>query len=391
MTPKELTYLIEQYAKGGISPEKRAELEAFLSNLDMEVIPDDLIKDWLEQSKTVSPPIGFETTTQSHLDKIFSTDKNLDFSTDSNLQQSVGKPRVHRLHFLKTAWVRYAAAIIILFGIGAYLWNTTQKKNPQITEAKPAPVQHDIQPGKDRAILTLSNGQQVVLDKAASETIKDGTLSIENNDGQLIYKKGDKVAMNTMSTPKGGQYQLTLADGTKVWLNAASSITYPTAFTGTSREVTVTGEAYFQVTANAKQPFHVKTSDETITVLGTEFNVNTYEVMKTSLVTGSVKIGAAVLKPGQAYSSGKVSNTNIDQDIAWKNGYFSLEGKSVREIMQELSRWYDIEVVYDEGVADQELAGKIGRNLNLSDVIDGLQKLGIKLRIEGTRRVVVVR
>jgi transmembrane sensor len=392
MTPKELTYLIEQYTQGSISAEEQAALEAFLANVDMQVISDDLVKEWLEQSKTVNPPIGFEATIQSHLHTIFSADKNLDYSNDSNLNEVITTPPVHRVHFLRTAWVRYAAAIIIILSTGAYLWNTQQKDKPLITETKRVPVKNDILPGSDRAVLTLSTGQQVILDSAASETIKDGTLSIKNNNGQLIYKQGDRVAMNTMSTPKGGHYQLTLADGTKVWLNAASSITYPTAFVGTLREVSITGEAYFEVTRNPKQPFVVKTSKEAVTVLGTSFNVNAYAdepAMKTSLLEGAVKVGNSFLRPGQAYLNGKVVPTNLDQDLAWKNGAFNFQGMDLTAAFRLLGRWYSVDVEYSGALPTKKIRGEIGRNLSLSEVLKTLSELGIHTRIEGTTLVVL--
>jgi transmembrane sensor len=299
-------------------------------------------------------------------------------------ESSAGK-YVHRVHLLKTAWVRYAAAIIVLFGIGAYLWNTGQKRAPASTaETSAKVVKNDIRPGSDRAVLTLSNGEQVQLNRATAETIHDGTLSIENNKGQLIYTQTDMVATNTMSTPKGGQYQLTLADGTKVWLNAASSITYPTAFTGTSREVSITGEAYFEVARNPQQPFIVKTPKDEITVLGTEFNINAYHdeaSVKTSLIDGSVKISNVTLKPGQAYTNGTVVITNLEQDVAWKNGIFNVENLTVEQAMRQISRWYNVEIIYDNGPIKTRLSGKIDRNLTLMDLLQGLEGMGATFKL----------
>jgi transmembrane sensor len=304
---------------------------------------------------------------------------------------SLGNRAAHRLHFLKTAWVRYAAAIIILFGIGAYLWSTTETQTPPITKTRQVPITNDRLPGSDRAILTLSTGKQVQLNRGTAETILDGTLSIENSNGRLIYKQGDKVAINTMSTPNGGQYQLTLADGTKVWLNAASSITYPTAFAGTSREVSITGEAYFEVTRNHKQPFIVKTLKEEVTVLGTSFNVNAYAeepAMKTSLIQGSVKVGKVVIRPGYAYINGKVIPTDIEQDVAWKNGAFNFRNVDTEAAFRQLARWYNVEVRF-AGAVPSKLGGKIGRDLNLSQVVKALEDIGIHTRIEGNTMVVL--
>jgi transmembrane sensor len=294
--------------------------------------------------------------------------------------------RVHRVHFLKTAWVRYAAAILIILGIGAYLWNTEQKKTPASTaEASAKAVKNDVAPGSTKATLTLSNGQTVDL-TLETGVIKESGANIQNENGRLEYGKADKVVFNTMSTPRGGQYQLTLPDGTNVWLNAASSITYPTAFTTSTREVTITGEAYFEVRKNTAKPFVVKTQKEDITVLGTEFNVNAYAnepAMKTSLLEGSVKVGNSVLRPGQAYVNGTIIITNVQQDVAWKNGVFNFEGADLRTVMRQLERWYDIEVKITGTPKPGRFRGKLYRNLTLNQITNILNEMDITFRTEG--------
>jgi transmembrane sensor len=306
--------------------------------------------------------------------------------------QTIGSTSiVHRVHFLKTAWVRYAAAIIILFGVGAYLWNTQQKEKPLITESKPAPVKNDISPGSTKATLTLSDGRKVELTPATG-TIEESGTNIQNTNGRLEYGKADKVVFNTMSTPRGGQYQLTLPDGTNVWLNAASSITYPTAFTSNTREVTITGEAYFDVRKNPSKPFIVKTPKEKITVLGTQFNVNAYSdepVMKITLTQGSVMVADKKLKPGQAYVNGSITSTNIAHDLAWKNGFFAFEDADINTIMRQLSRWYDVQVKYAEEIPVGEFSGEIGRNLTLSQVMKVLSKVRINFKIENNTIIIL--
>jgi hypothetical protein len=319
----------------------------------------------------------------------------------------------HRIHFLKTAWFRYAAAILLIItGVAIYYnsLNSSASHNNKVVHTVPPAAPNDILPGTNRAVLTLSNGQKVELDSATSETITDGTLSIKNIDGQLVYASGDApgtalpgatgegptagsaTALNTMTTPKGGQYQLTLADGTKVWLNAASSITYPTAFKDKTREVSITGEAYFEVAKNATQPFIVKTREDDIRVLGTQFNVNAYEnenATKTSLIEGSIKINGKTLKPGQAFTNGTIVRTNIDQDIAWKNGSFDFNGLSLEVVMRQLSRWYDVDVSYEKNVPDIRLWGSMGRDLTLSQVLEVMKATGVRYRIEGRRLVIL--
>ncbi len=208
---------------------------------------------------------------------------------------------VHRVHFLKTAWFRYAAAIaILIIGITVYYtFSHTPQPENKVANTTPPSVSNDVMPGSDRAVLTLSNGQQVVLDSTTSATIEDGKLSIENHQGRLSYNDAHVYALNTMTTPKGGQYQIVLADGTKVWLNAASSITYPRLFPTRLEKFPSRERAYFEVAKNEAKPFHVKTPKETVEVIGTHFNVNAYTdeaATKTSLLEGKVKIGDQVLQ-----------------------------------------------------------------------------------------------
>ena len=223
---------------------------------------------------------------------------------------------------------------------------------------------------------------------------------------------GDEVLMNTMQVPRGGQYQLTLPDGTKVWLNAASSISYPTAFTGRERKVTIMGEAYFEVAKKPGMPFHVKIGDRAeVLVLGTSFNVNAYENeadIRATLLDGSIKIErkekGLVLTPGQqaqlsagppATAAGGtirvVDHADIDKVMAWKNGYFNFDDTHFNEAMRQLERWYDIEVVYENGIPDIPLGGETSRNLKLSDLLKGLKGAGVNFRLEHGRRLVVLR
>jgi ferric-dicitrate binding protein FerR (iron transport regulator) len=310
---------------------------------------------------------------------------------------------------LKSHWLRYAAAIIILFGIGAlFFLNKTSKP---IENPKDAVVtKKDVAPGREGAILTLEDGSTMVLDSLGNGVIADqnGTKVILRN-GQLIYEKAAdhvKVAYNTMTTPRGRQFQLVLPDGSKVWMNAASSLRYPIVFTGNERKVEVTGEVYFEVSPNKKMPFKVKVNDETeVEVLGTEFNVNSYKnenSINTSLLKGSVRIthgkDIVVLKPGQ---QGQVQNGSVqapikvvqdvdmDKVMAWKNGVFDFEDATLEEVMRQLERWYDIEVVYEKGVPALEFVGKMGRDLNLSDVLRGLEVSEVHFTIEEGRKLIV--
>ncbi|MBO9573883.1 MAG: FecR domain-containing protein, partial [Chitinophagaceae bacterium] len=249
-------------------------------------------------------------------------------------------PRVHRVHFLKTAWFKYAAAILLIIGVGTYLWNNNKTTEKKTASAEAPGAKVDALPGGNKALLVLGDESVINLDTVAEGQIaKQGSSDVlKLANGEIIYTgagtgKGE-VFYQKLITPRGGQYQVTLSDGTQVWLNAASSIRFPNIFTGATREVEVTGEVYFEVRTNAKVPFIVKTGNEQVTVLGTSFNINSYkdEPGKISLVEGSVKVNTVILKPGEAYTNGKIITTNVDQDIAWKNGFFSFTDANIKSV-----------------------------------------------------------
>ncbi len=315
---------------------------------------------------------------------------------------------IHRRHFWSRGIIRYAAAVIILFGMGAYLYTTLTKNHAAAptTTLKPDIVKNDVLPGRQGAILTLSDGKTVVLDSLGNGIVANqaGTQVLLEN-GNLTYNASNagEVSFNTMSTPKGRQFLLLLPDGTKVWLNAASSITYPTAFIGRERNVKITGEAYFEVVKNSRQPFKVKINDAAeIDVLGTHFNVNAYAneaSIKTTLLEGSVRINASkrqqTMVPGQQAQikqDGNITTINavdIAQTMAWKDGVFNFDGASLKEVMNQLERWYDIDVVYEKNIPDIGFFGKISRKASLSSVLKGLADAKVNFRIEEGRRLIV--
>ncbi len=388
-----ITTLLEKFANRWAS---RQELEQLLT-LVKQNQHDEAVVSFIEQQLASFEPDNAEEIQ-------FWQERFVHFRERFGDSKPVTQP-VHRVHFLKTVWFRYAAAIIILFGVGAYLW-TDNKKNTQ----QPVVAQQtiDIAPGKDGAILTLADGSQVVLDSLGNGVIalQNGSQAVIKN-GELVYdvtgKSTGDVTYNTMSTPKGRQYQVTLPDGTKVWLNAASSIRYPTLFTGKERQVEIKGEAYFEVQPNKKKPFIVTISpadgvrresdNYKIIVLGTSFNVNSYldELsVKTSLLEGSIKINNSILKPGQAYVNGEVMATNIEQDIAWKNGLFNFNGLTFEEIMRQLERWYDIEVTYEHNkIPNKRLAGKMTRGVSLNGVLNYLEKMDVHYTLDNRQLIIL--
>jgi transmembrane sensor len=254
-------------------------------------------------------------------------------------------------------------------------------------------LKNDVAPGGNRATLTLAGGRTIHLDSAAYGLLaEEGAATIvKTAEGQIRYSNAStlmtaEIGMNTMLTPRGGQYQLTLPDGSNVWLNAESSITYPTAFNGNERRVRLTGEAYFEVAKKTSQRFIVETMSDTITVLGTVFNVNAYTdeaAVKTSLLEGSVKINNKILKPGQAYYKGSIQSTDLERDLAWKNGLFNFDGADLQTVLRQLARWYDIEVAYEGTYPDMIFDGEIGRDLKLSQVLKVLAATGVAFTIDG--------
>jgi len=295
------------------------------------------------------------------------------------------------------------AAAILLFSMLSVLVIYKVRKAPVNLVAQ----NHDLAPGGNKAILTLANGAKINVGaiQNGALTAQPGTQIIKQN-GQLAYEvsangNSTKISYNTLTTPKGGQYHLILADGTNVWLNAASSLKYPTAFTGSERVVELTGEAYFEVVHNSKQPFKVKTANQTIQDTGTQFNVNAYddeEASATTLVEGSVKIydakRAMLIKPGQQYllksnSIAEVkSDVDIDEIVAWKNGMFQFDNADIKTIMRQISRWYNVDVEYQGQIPSSTYHGRISRNSNASAILKILQLSGINFTIEG-RKIIV--
>ena len=312
------------------------------------------------------------------------------------------------ISIFRKKWFRYAAAIIILLGIGLFFITSGEQGNsekPTIAKSTGA----DIEPGRQGAVLTLIDGSKMLLDSLGNGvvTTQNGTKVLLQN-GQLVYKTDNSVktaiGYNTMTTPKGRQFQLVLPDGSKVWLNAASSIRYPTVFTGNERKVEVTGEAYFEVVKNSTSPFRVKINDEAeVEVLGTHFNVNSYmneESINTTLLEGSVSVknssGKLILQPGQqARVAGNekiklFAEVDVEKVMAWKNGVFNFEDATLEEVMRQLERWYDIDVVYEKNIPRLEFYGKMGRDLSLATVLRGLEKSNVHFRIEEGRKLVVL-
>ncbi len=313
----------------------------------------------------------------------------------------------HRIPLYQRKWARIAvaAAILLLIGSTALMRFITNRQtvpvHPLVTQAA-----LNVAPGSNKALLTLANGSTITLDSTASQVIQQGQTTIRQSGGQLQYMAGNTTATasyNILRTPVGGQYQLTLPDGSKVWLNASSSLRFPTAFNSSERNVELTGEAYFEVAKHAGMPFKVVANDVTIEILGTHFNVNAYadeQHIATSLLEGAVKVHhrdqAVVLKPGQqavySLTTHELRSGTADTEgaVAWKNGYFKFSNENIQSVMRKIARWYDVDIEYRGDVSGKALWGTISRFENIPEVLDMLEMTGtMHFRMEG-RKVIVM-
>jgi len=314
---------------------------------------------------------------------------------------------VRRMH---RTWWAAAAILVCLSGTVFYLLN--KRASTDLAKAESI-VKNDVEPGSNKAVLTLSDGKTILLDDAANGVVaQEGNAKVvKSGDGKLVYSSDNSsgegpLSYNTLATPRKGQYQLRLPDGTKVWLNAESSIHYPTGFRGKERRVQITGEAYFEVTHDKEMPFVVERGDMQVEVLGTHFDVNAYNDegdIKTTLLVGKVKVTKTtanvqqsfILKPGEQAvipNSNKiqVQKADVDNVVAWKNGLFHFESADIKTVMRQLARWYDVDVVYEgAAVKNDPLFVEISRNTRLSDVLKVLQESGsAKFSIQG-RKIIV--
>lgn len=330
-----------------------------------------------------------------------------------------------------TAWIKWiAAAAVIILIAGAAYWFTTKN-----TTGQPAPVAAktttpiDAAPGGSHATLTLANGSVIVLDQAKEGDLahQGGARIVKPDSGQLVYypssAAGNTIEYNTISTPRAGQFHIILPDGTHVWLNAASSLRFPTAFTGKTREVQVSGEGYFEVAHDATKPFITTIlpataggRGERVEVLGTHFNINAYNDesdIKTTLLQGSVRVisgegqvaggksgnannkNEVILEPGQQAVLAPHSPLTINHSpdliavIAWKNGFFEFNDLSLPAIMRQISRWYDVDVSLQASYPDKRFGGRISRRLNLASIVSMLETYGVHFKMENNKLIVV--
>ncbi len=383
MSQSTIVSIIEKYSTGTLSPDEVSILNGWLDGVSPEEFHRTLdactnLPEGLRAYPSLPPEFA----------------RRLELAMD----EADGQERTIPL-FQWKKWTAVAAAILLL-SAGAWWWFSHNR----VSDVRVGV--NDVAPGISGAILTLADGRQIVLDSAANGfSATDGHAKIvKGNKDQVTYEadgRSAELVYNTLSTPRGRKISVVLADGTKVWLNAASSIKFPTVFSGSQRLVEISGEAWFEVAANVKQPFVVKKmgSNYAVQVLGTQFNVNAYDdedVIKTTLLEGAVRIKNKILKPGQQAVAGKdqdevtvVPNVNTGEVMSWKNGLFNFDRADIYTVMRQVARWYDVEVEY-KGTITRHFGGTISQDVNVSQVLKMLELTGaVRFTIEG-RKIVVM-
>lgn len=395
MDRSRLLYLIRRYSENTAIPAELQELSDFIGKSPDDALFTEVMMEQMERFPLREGEMGaFEGL----------ADRVLALSRHAVPEVVFMEPK--KRHLRKWAWV--AACVVLIVFTGIYVGKRRSGSAPVVVKRDAVPAL--IVPGKSGAILTLADGSAIALDslgngKVASQHGADVFI----RQGKLAYaavgKVPDEVAYNTLSTPRGRQYHIQLPDGTEVWLNAASSIRYPTVFSGGERGVDITGEAYFEVAKDAARPFKVRVGPGAeINVLGTHFNVNAYgnePAIATTLLEGSVRFRTGegkseLLKPGQQTRYDPATRELTVKDdvetarvVAWKNGIFDFNNMGLREAMQQLERWYDIDVKYEKRVPNISFFGKMTKNIQLADLLTILERSKVHFQVEG--RTLIVR
>ncbi|NML40708.1 DUF4974 domain-containing protein [Chitinophaga sp. G-6-1-13] len=413
--------LLSRFIRNEITPGEVEELFAFIERAPQEY------KELLDQEDIMAL-----TAEVAHDSPIVFSDQDVNSVREqlllhAGMQGYKAKPVAHRVRFLHRGWVRYAAAIILIAGIATAIVVSDHRQHtgPGTVSVNEGNV-HDILPGADKAVLTLDDQQ---IDLASDKTGIAVGEAITYTDGEKLSVAGKRLML---TTPNGGQYQLILPDGSKAWLNAASSISFPSAFDGGKRQIKITGEVYLEVSKDKSRPFLVDVDGKSLVeVLGTRFNINSYVnegTIKTTVFEGSVRVGAngsslsgeqgddvagtgkVVLKPGQqaivavalpadrqpktSVTDGPdkiavLSDVDLSQTLAWKNGMFSFNNADIQTVMRQLERWYDIKVRYEGKDSGITIDGKMYRNVSLSSVLEFLRESGVRFRMENKTLIIL--
>lgn len=375
----------------------------YINRLFGKYIQDEISEEELEILFKLIKDCDFENfVPEKEIVKYFGNEMEDIIGEDNSSKPKEG--RVFQLYTKKIAYV--AAAILLIVVSGIYHRLSDRYENNMGQELVQSVEPLDVMPGQNFAVLTSSRGESIILSETDDGQIDTGedVDIVKVNDGELIYTsqgkaEPDEMIYNTLSTPRGGQYQLTLSDGTKVWLNAASSIRFPVEFPDDERRVDITGEVYFDVAHSEEQTFIVHAGSSVIEDLGTAFNVTAYEderSVKTTLVEGIVKVREHILSPGEQAIEDEndhiqiLKNVDLDNVVSWKDGFFSFENANLAEIMRVLSRWYNLEVDYEnEAGLEKRYSGKIDRNLTLLQVLEGLKLTAQNFDIQPGNKIII--
>lgn len=375
-----ITYLLERYVNGSCSREELDELFAAIGKGEMpETVDRFLEESW--HADVTAPDIDYE-----------------------QVYRQIRPSAPYRKSILSYKRLAAAAAILLLAVIGYRTANRQQVSEPAASRVQASEV--GIAPGSNKAMLTLEDGSVVTLDSSGQQVIRQGKIAIRQHNGQLQYTSqpaDGTIHYNKLTTPRGGQFRVVLPDGSKVWLNSASMLRYPTAFNGKERIVELEGQGYFEFAPNAQQPFKVKVHDMEVQVLGTDFDIMAYAdetSINTTLLTGSIQVKegntAQLLCPGQqAQMNNKghqltVRTADIRKVTAWKNGLFVFNNMDLPAILREVARWHDVDIVYAASPGTELYGGGISRNLQLADILALLEGNGYNhFKVEG-RRVIVL-
>jgi hypothetical protein len=405
MNQNKLDELLSLFAEGKISRDEFEQLFDYLrsENDDQEI--------HFSMDQELRKMKAYSSLSEEEKDSIFE-----DILKGEGAYQNTDSGRYVILNIRAWYQIGVAASLLAILSIGLYFYsNRSVDIQKELSKSEISEEKVTIKPGGDKAVLTLSDGSKIILEDAKNGLLANQAgVSIQKTaDGELLYSfaKNDKripetipseVIYNKIETPFGGKYQINLPDGSKVWLNSASTLRFPAFFSGNTREVELNGEAYFDVARNPDMPFKVNTKDQIVEVLGTQFNINSYsdeESFKTTLIEGSVKIiykdRVVLLSPGQQFQpslkSAKVVEADTEEVIAWKNGYFLFKDEDIQSIMRKVSRWYNVEVTYSGDIPDVGFGGNISRSKDINEVLNVLQLTNaVHFKVEG-RRITVMR
>ncbi len=375
-----IAYLLARYVDRSCSREELDELFAAIGRGDDPETLDHLLEE-IWHGEHPAPDIDYE-----------------------QVYRQIKPATQRRAKVLNFKRIAVAASFALLVSVAFWMAERRRTVKRPVLAEQAAPAV--IVPGGNKAVLTLADGSVVTLDSTGKQMIRQGATAIRQHNGQLSYTSQPTdggIHYNKLTTPRGGQFRLVLPDGTKVWLNSATMLRYPTAFTGKERVVELEGQGYFEVAANAQQPFKVKVRNMEVQVLGTGFDIMAYgdeNTINTTLLTGSIRVKegstAQLLRPGQQAVMNNedhqltVREADIRKVTAWKNGLFVFNNMDLPAILREVARWYDVDIVYKASPGMELYGGGIGRDLQLADILALLEGNGYNhFRIEG-RKVIVL-